>query len=114
MGKKFTVLKAGVDSSGDDILITGVRWNKDKAMRVLLHFNQFEPVGVVSDIEVNNNEISIKCETVKNIENLYPAIGFRVIEKEEVDGVCVYKQIELLSVGVSEKPNSDDRIKPID
>ena len=106
------VATGALDSSGDKILLSGVKF--PESVPVLKDFST-HPKDYLGTAEVSctSESVNAKLEIQGNVLDLTPAIGFRMIKSHMSMGIRVIEEVEIKYVGLSASPNVDDRIKSI-
>lgn len=106
----FTVETGQVDGNGDIINLDGVKI-PDKVI-MIRNFDTSDVVGV-AQVKREGYKLKAIAEVPDNLLDHFPAIGFKIIKQRQEGDCRVFEEIELQSVGLSDKPNTNPDIKTI-
>lgn len=109
--KTFIVENGKVDSNGDMLMIDGLKM-PDKKVPLLYNFDNSRLITKI-DVFKEDGVVKAKGEIPDEYLNLYPALGFQVIEAKANEHGKIITQAKLYCVGLSEMPNTDETIKRI-
>lgn len=111
----FTVLTNNVDSMGDIVLPGAYKTTVIEPIKMLDHFDMTKQIGIVTSLKQEGDRVIATAMVDYDLKGLYPAIGFQAIKSEpNAHGGLNFTEIKLLCVGVSNSPNADPNIKPIE
>ncbi len=112
--KTFTIATGSIDSDHDIIMPGAIKMPEGSTVKILDHFDASKPVGVITEIKQDSNDIVATGMFREDPTGLYPAIGFQVIKSHEnMHGGRTIEELKLYCVGVCPGPNADPNVKPI-
>lgn len=114
MIKEFVISTGMPDSEGDIILPSAIKLPL-LPVSLTIGFRSSHPVGYVIRLRVENSNVVAEVGVDEEIKGLYPVISFtnvRFVENEFKGRT--FTEIKLRSIGLSQYPNIDNNIKPIE
>lgn len=110
MKRTFTIETNKPDGNGDIVNLDGIKI-PDKVI-MIRNFDTSDVIGV-AEVKRDGSELKATAEVPSNLLDHFPAIGFKIIKQRQEGDCRVFEEIELLSVGLSDKPNTNPDIKTI-
>lgn len=109
----FTVARTGTPDAVGDIILPGSLKTYPNLL-LTKEFDHDQIIGKVDQVCEVGNEIKVTADIPADCMHLYPAIGFRIIKAESNEhGGKTIHELALSGIGLSEAPNVDSEIKPI-
>lgn len=116
---RVIILTNDIDSEGDKFDLNGMKLSGKVHVSKDFNLNLESYFGVAENISVEGNEVKADILVPENLPKelkgkFWPSIGFRMHEWEQGQGTRLIKSFTIYQVGLSDKPNVNPHVPPIE